>query len=226
MTPVKEIGECMITLGEEDYFFRPSFIAMTKIGDPGEIVQAFYDLHNDGVTPLLQQAHEAYGYIPAWVYQHVSQQKINKPAILAAMSVITACCDRDPTALVGEIIPGKSGKWTFVYRRGAMKDYEMVITAQSLITHGIIGKAKVRQLQRNESNEKTSEFNAFEYISSARNHLAMSRTEAESLTMTELQLMLASKYPEQKGYTREEYDAKADDFFEKRRKKLKRLKAS
>lgn len=223
MTPVKEIGECMITLCEEDYFFRPSFIAMTQIGDPAEIVQAFYDLHNDGITPLLQRAHEAYGHVPDWLYKHVSQQRINKPAIMAAMSVIKACCDKDPTPLIGEIIPGKSGKWTFVYRKGAMQSYEMVLTAQSLITHGVIGKAKIRQLQRHESTEKTKEFNAFEYISSARNHLSLSRTEAESLTMTELQLMLATKFPEQKGYTREEYDAKADDFFEKRRKRLARM---
>lgn len=223
MTPMKEIGECLLILGEEDYFFRPSFMAMTKIGEPGEIVQIFHDLHNDEVTPLLHRAIEAYGVIPTWLYQHISQKKMNKSSILAAMAVIRACCDRDPTALIGEVIPGKSGKWTFVYRQGAMKAYEMILTAQSLITHGIIGKAKVRQLQRHESTERTSVFNAFDYISSARNHFAMTRTEAEQLTMTELQLMLSAKYPDQKGYTREEYDAKADDYFERRKRKLERM---
>ncbi|MBJ2354786.1 hypothetical protein JFB37_21310, partial [Dickeya solani] len=47
MTPLKAIGECVISTRQRDYLFRPSFAAMTNIGEPAEIVQAFYDLHND-----------------------------------------------------------------------------------------------------------------------------------------------------------------------------------
>ena len=215
MTPYKEIGECLITAGEDEYFFRPSFAAMSRIGEPQEIVQAFYDLHNDEVTPLLQRGMDAYGTIPAWLLDHVSRREIRKPAIMAAMAVLTACCERGLSRLIGEIIPGKSGKWTFVWRKGAMPLSDMVLIAQSLITHGIIGKAKVRQLQRHESNKATTEFNAFEYISAARNHFGMSRDEAEQLSMTEFQLLLNAKYPDQKGFTREEYEATADDFLAK-----------
>ena len=39
----------------------------------------------------------------------------------------------------------------------------------------------------------------------------ISKEEAGQLTMTEFQLMLIAKYPEQKGYTCEEYDHAADD---------------
>lgn len=92
---------------------------------------------------------------------------------------------------------------------------DMVLIAQSLIRHGIIGKAKVRKLQRHEGSSTSSEFNAFEYISAARTHLGMRREEAEQLTMTELQMMLAAKFREQKGFTREEYEATADDFLAK-----------
>lgn len=220
MTPIKEIGECLITVGEDEYFFRPSFAAMSRIGEPQEIVQAFYDLHNDEVTPLLQRAMDAYGIIPAWVIAHVSRREIGKPAIMAAMGVLAACCERDMSRIIGEIIPGKSGKWTFVYRKGVMPLSDMILIAQSLITHGIIGKAKIRQLQRNESNKATTEFNAFEYISAARAHLGMSREEAEQLTMTEFQLMLAAKYPEQKGFTREEYDSVADDYMARKARRM------
>ncbi|MCL7648079.1 DUF6246 family protein, partial [Enterobacter hormaechei] len=38
-----------------------------------------------------------------------------------------------------------------------------------------------------------------------------SREEAENLTMTEFAMMLNAKYPDQKGFTREEYDAVMDD---------------
>lgn len=222
MTPQKEIGECLITLGENDYFFRPSFAAMSRVGEPQEIVKAFYELHNDEVTPLLQRALRTYGKIPGWLVDHVSRKQIMKPAIMAAMSVLTACCDRDPAPLIGEIIPGRSGKWAFVYRKGAMPPGDIVIIAQSLITHGVIGKAKVRQLQRHESGQATTEFRAFDYISAARNHFNMSRADAEQLTMTEFQMLLAAKYPDQKGFTREEYDAVADDYLARKARKLKK----
>jgi hypothetical protein len=61
----------------------------------------------------------------------------------------------------------------------------MVIVAQNLMMHGIIGKAKVRKLQRYETNETTAEFRAADYIMAARNHFGISREEAENLTMTE-----------------------------------------
>jgi len=38
MTPAKEIGKCLITVGEDDYFLRPSFANMMRICDPQEIV--------------------------------------------------------------------------------------------------------------------------------------------------------------------------------------------
>jgi hypothetical protein len=87
----------------------------------------------------------------------------------------------------------------------------MVIVAQNLMMHGIIGKAKVRKLQRHETNETTAEFRAADYIMAARNHFGISREEAENLTMTEFSLMLNAKYPNQKGFTREEYDTVMDE---------------
>lgn len=224
MTPQKEIGECLISVGDNDYFFRPSFAAMSRIGEPQEIVQAFYDLHNDEVTPLLQRAVDAYGAIPSWLIKHAGRKQTNKAAIMAAMTVLSACSESDVSRLTGEIIPGKSGRWTFVYRKGLMDVADMVLIAQSLITHGIIGKAKVRQLQRHESSQATTEFRSFDYISAARNHFSISRTEAEQLSMTEFQIMLNAKYPDQKGFTRDEYDAVADDYIAKKARKLARAK--
>ncbi|AXF76051.1 DUF6246 family protein [Erwinia tracheiphila] len=220
MTPYTEIGECLITLGGRDYFFRPSFHAMSRIGEPQEIVQAFYHLHNDKITPMVAGAVAAYGYVPKWMGDYIATPHFSKQAFYAAMSVLSACCEEDVTPLIGELRPGKTGKWTFVYRAGKMPLSDMVLIAQSLITHGIIGKAKIRKLQRHEGGNATTEFNAFEYISAARTHLGMSRDEAENLTMTEFQLLLAAKYPEQKGFTRDEYDAVADEYLAKRARRL------
>ncbi len=220
MTPYKEIGECLITSGEDEYFFRPSFSAMSRIGEPQEIVQCFYDLHNDEVTPIINRAVAAYGNLPRWLINQIHKTDYGRRARNAAMSVLTACCDADVSKLIGEYVPGKSGRKTFLYKPGEMDLFSMIVVAQSLITHGIIGKAKVRQLQRHESNQAVTEFRVFEYINAARNHFGMSRNEAEQLSMTEFQMMLAAKYPDQKGFTREEYDQVADEYLARKAKRL------
>jgi len=220
MTPLKEIGECVICDGDNEYFFRPSLINMTRIGEPHEIVQALYDLYNDEVGEITRRAFKAFGSVPAWLTSHLASPQYSKKAIVTAMTVLQACSPQDVSALTGEVVPGRSGKWTFVYRKGRMAAEEMVIIARSLMAHGVIGKAKVRKLQRHEGAQASSEFNAFEYISAARTHLSMSREEAEHLTMTDFQMLLAAKYPDQKGFTKEEYDSVEDDYLAKKAMRL------
>ena len=224
MTPLKEIGECVITVGDEDFFFRPSLINMARIGEPGEIVQAFYDLHHDEVTTLINSAIASYGSVPAWVIEHIKSNAYGRTALIASMIVLDACCLTDASILTGYLHPGKRGGRAFKRRKGLMPEIEMLLVAQSLITHGVIGKAKVRRLQRNETGEATKEFNIYPYISAARHHFGMSRAEAEQLTMTEFQELLAQKYPAQKGFTREEYEAVADDYLAKKARKLAKQK--
>ena len=224
MTPVKEFGECLITSGDKEYFFRPSLLAMTRIGEPAEIVQTFYDLCNDEATPLIQQAaqvyiRDEYSRLPDCVLRYIQSGILSRKAVMAAHAVLTACCDDDIGELVGWMKPGKSRKRGFMWRPGTMPAPEMIIVAQNLMMHGIIGKAKVRKLQRHETSDTTNEFRASEYIVAARNHFGISKEEAWQLTMTEFQLMIIAKYPEQKGYTREEYDHAADDYFARRKRR-------
>lgn len=223
MTPYKEIGECLITVGEDEYFFRPSFAAMSRIGEPQEVVQAFADLHHDELTPLIERATAAYGHVPAWLIEHIRSSSYRKRALMAAMTVMEACCENDLSALIGEFRPARAKGRPFKRRVGVIGDFELLLIAQSLITHGIIGKAKVRQLQRHESGKATTEFNAFDYVSAARTHLGMRREEAEQLTMTEFQMMLAAKFPEQKGFTREEYDQVAEEFMARKARRLDKV---
>lgn len=227
MTPVKEFGECLITAGDRDYFFRPSLLAMSRIGEPAEIVQTFYDLCNDETTLFAQRAADAYirdeySRLPGCVLRFMQSGLLSRKAITAAHTVLTACCDDDIGDLVGWLKPGKSRRRGFVWRSGSMPPEIMVIVAQSLMLHGIIGKAKVRKLQRHESSDTTSEFRASDYIIAARNHFGISKEEAGQLTMTEFQLMLIAKYPEQKGYTREEYDHAADEYFARRKRRIEK----
>ncbi|MDR5020007.1 DUF6246 family protein [Yersinia rochesterensis] len=220
MTPLKEIGEALISDDKRDYFFRPSFVSMSRIGSPKGIVEHFAELHSNEVADVLGRAIDAYGVIPEWLSRIVLAPEFSKKTISAAMCVMQVCCDDDISPLIGELRPSKRGKKAFTYLPGSMPLSDIVVIAQSLITHGIIGKAKVRKLQRHESNSYVNEFSAFEYISAARNHFNMPRAEAEQLSMTEFQLLLNAKYPDQKGFTKEEYDSIADDYFAKKQAKL------
>nr|WP_310618178.1 DUF6246 family protein [Pantoea cypripedii] len=216
MCPLTEIGECVIAAGEEEFFFRPSFRNMARIGDPAQIVQAFYGLHNDEATLILQRAVNAfcrtpYDRLPLCITEYLMSGATTRNAIMAAHSVLSACCDEDISRLVGWMKPGRFSKRAFVWRQGSMPPQDMIVVAQSLMVHGIIGKAKIRKLQRHEKNDTTQEFRTTDYIMAARNHFGISRDEAENLTMTEFILLLNAKYPNQKGFTREEYDAVMDD---------------
>lgn len=226
MTPLKEIGECLIGAGSREYFFRPSFRNMTRIGEPEHIVSAFYALFNDSVAKMLESAHEIHSAIsehqrhfyahyfgdvtyPRWSLEAAGSAAFLRETLLSAINVIQSCCDEDVSELTGWHELSRTGRRTFVWH--VLPPENLILIAQSLIMHGIIGRAKVRKLRKYESKETTPEFHATEYIMAARNHFGISREEAENLTMTEFSMMLNAKYPDQKGFTREEYDAVMDD---------------
>lgn len=208
MTPITDIGEMLISDRERDYFFRPSLVAMARIGSPSEIVAAHATMNGFEVFRLISQASDAWGKVPEWLLKTIKTPVYGRPVLATAMSIMQACCDDDLTSLIGEWRPGKKG---VVYRKGKMGIGEIIIIARELIEHGVIGKAKLRKLQKHENkDEYSSEFRVVDYINAARAHFNMPRSEAEQLTMTEFQLMLKAKYPEEKGFTKEEYDAVID----------------
>lgn len=242
MTPITEIGEMVISDTKNDYFFRPSFAAMTRIGNPAEIVKAYATLngaeasklaalmtlaieHAQSISSLRRVAYsnitgKRYGD-DSWLFSAI-RRMASRGLLSAAMHVMQACCDDDITSLVGEWRPGKRG---IVYRAGGMSVGEIILIAHTLIEHGVMGKAKVRKPQRSETNSYVNEFRAVEYINAARIHFGISRDEAFRLTMTEFQLMINAKYPDQKGFTREEYDAVRDDYFKRREARIAAEKA-
>lgn len=213
MTALTDIGELSVSdslTGGKDYLLRPSFEAMTRIGTPEEIVQAYATIHGSDVSRLIEACAGTLHRLPDWLSP--SFNRAAEKLLSTSMHVLQACCDADLTPMIGE---WKGWRHCIVYRPGQLPKNDIIVLAQHLIQHGVVGKAKVRQLQRHESGERTSEFKAFDYISAARSHFGMNRAEASQLTMTEFQMLLAAKYPDQKGFTREEYDAVADDYLKK-----------
>ena len=114
--------------------------------------------------------------------------------------VLACLCDQDdPAPLIGWI-DGDG-----LRNPGAMPEDEQVVIARHLMHHGIVGRAKPAK-----GNGKFSDrFDAAEYIAAARVHLGLSSVDAEGLSMTEFQTMLAMKYPEAQEKqipSRDEYD--------------------
>ncbi|MGG8006322.1 DUF6246 family protein [Klebsiella aerogenes] len=213
MTALIDIGEFSVSDsrdGGQDYLLRPSFEAMTRIGTPAEIVRAYATIHGSDVAKLLEACTDTLRRIPDWLSPSFNRSA--EKVLSTCMHVLQACCEDDMTPMIGE---WKGWRHCVVYLPGQMPKNDIIVLAQHLMQHGVVGKAKVRQLQRHETGERTTEFKAFDYISAARSHFGMSRSEASQLTMTEFQMLLAAKYPDQKGFTREEYDAIADDYLAK-----------
>lgn len=227
MAVLKDIGELGISDSREggrDYVLRPSFEAMARLGEPEEIVKLYAEINGSDAQKVFYDCDEAFGGVPDWMLPVIN--KVSDKILSASMLVLQACCEEDLTGAIGEWCE-RGGK--IVYLPGIMPKEDIVTLAKELMLHGIIGNAKVRRLQRHEAKETTTEFNAAEYIAAAQTHFNIGLSEASQLTMTAFQLLLAAKYPDQKGFTRDEYDAIANEYLARqaaRRGKAKAIRQS
>lgn len=227
MAVLKDIGELGISDSREggrDYVLRPSFEAMSRLGEPEEIVRLYAEINGSDVPRAFYDCDEAFGGVPDWMLPVINN--LSDKILSASMLVLQACCEEDLTRAIGEWCE-REGK--IVYLPGIMPKEDIVTLAKELMLHGIIGNAKVRRLQRHEAKETTTEFNAAEYIAAAQTHFNIGLREASQLSMTAFQLLLAAKYPDQKGFTRDEYDAIANEYLARqatRRGKAKAIRQS
>lgn len=122
-----------------------------------------------------------------------------------ATEVLAALCDQDDaTPLLGWRDGADAAP-------GLMPARERVILARHLMQHGICGKADQKAAQ-GDGGRYSDRFDAGEFIALARAHLGMSGAEAAALSMTELQQLMAAKFPDPKARgknvpSRAEYEA-------------------
>lgn len=130
---------------------------------------------------------------------HDLHHPILRDARRAAIRVIWACCDDETISTV-------TGD---AFTVGTWPDSEMLIIAQHLMRHGIIGTAKPKASSKRDQGQYADRFDPSEYIDAAMIHLGLVRADAEILTMTQLQRMIDSKHPKKPGVEigREEYRA-------------------
>lgn len=131
-----------------------------------------------------------------------------------AAYVLACLCDQEDgcAALIGW--HDEAGVW----HDGEMPPAERVIIARHLMQHGICGTARpgTSAASANGAGRFTERFDAAEYVAAARVHFGLSSADAEALSMTEFQAMLAMKYPDSEAAkaarrrdvpTREQYEA-------------------
>lgn len=102
MTALTDIGELSISdsrEGGKDYLLRPSFEAMTRIGTPEEIVQAYATIHGNDVAQLIDVCAGTLGRFPAWLSPSFNR---------AAEKLLSTCMLVLQPVHVGLIIGGRA----------------------------------------------------------------------------------------------------------------------
>ncbi len=112
----------------------------------------------------------------------------------AARSVLAGLCDQDdPLPLIGgEYVDAEDHTAPARVVPGLMPPTERVIVARHLMQHGMVGTATPEK----GDGQVCDRFDATQFVAIARVHLGMSAADAEALSMTELQQLLAMKYPD------------------------------
>lgn len=160
-----EIGEIGVHVGDDVYVLRPSLYAMTRLGEPAEIVEIYATVMTEVVSPSER-----------W------------EQFRAALAVLHACAEDDLSDIIGYL----NDKLKFVVKR--MPPQHVLPLARALLEHGITG-ALPPQNGKDDDVEYTREFNAREYVATAVAHLGATEREAWQMTMTSLVGALRAKFP-------------------------------
>lgn len=193
MRVLTEIGEQGLTFGEREVKLRPSFYAMTQLGNPEEIVELFVEIHK---PPALV---EHMDWDPASVRQFgdaVSVNRVNRyfrDMLFLSWQVLTACADEDISDLIGG--PGtRYGS----YRLGKVSPEIMLAMARSLMHHGCVGKAVQADKGKSSGGDYSRNFDALSFVSLAVAHLGLTEAEAWNMTMSSFQGHWEAKHGKQK----------------------------
>lgn len=167
MKPViTDIGQFAVYIDSEEFIFIPSFLNMTKIGTPDQIVEIFS--------------------IVFGVADNFSKQL----AIDAINKVLTACCESDCSVITG-YLRGDNDKLTPI--EGLLPIEDRIILAQHLLKHGLIGE--IEKKKKNEDTDYSQEFHAKKFVYMAVAHLNMSEDKAWNMSMTAFQEAMNAKFP-------------------------------
>lgn len=193
MRVLTEIGEVGVEVEGRAYRFRPSFYAMSQLGTPEEVVEAYVHLHG---APRLTGLE---------MWDNPILRRWARDRIRWALTVCIACAEGDAAQLVG----GISERMGFI--SGAIPVDNVVAIARTLIRHGVVGDVDSRESRLGTKADYSSRFDAKGFAASAMAHLGASEEEAWNMTTTSYLAAMRSKFPPSRDVenapTPEAYDA-------------------
>lgn len=189
-----EIGQIAITAEDDQYVFTPTLKAMGDIASPDKIIDMLVLLGTSG-----------YKQIPA-VLIGTYLKLTTKELWYAATRVLECCCDRDTNHLWGYYIGLKYHP--SVLPSGVTVTLKNIITlGRALIEAGVVGRPIKT---KNSKQEEVTEWHVDDYITLAMSQLNMTKSDAEQLTIIQLQRALDLLNPE-KEEDKQPKITKADD---------------
>lgn len=128
MKAITDIGQVVIRAGDKEIFLNPSFLAMSRIGTPEQIVDVFVKVHAG----------------------HYPKHRIADPQILkaanarcfaemaaAAANVVKRCSEGDVAEVIGSY--SVTGAGQLLFKPGAIPIEDVIQIARHLILHGVMG---------------------------------------------------------------------------------------
>ena len=190
-----ETGEIGVHVGDDVHILRPSLYAMTQIGEPAQIVEAYATVMTEGLEGAAAECQFA-----------------------DALMVVHACSERDLSDVFGCFERGDGG---LVFRRGIADPSDILPLARCLLRHGVTGVHKPLPRRADDDPEFVREFVARDHVALAVAHLGVSEREAWQMTMTSLVGAMRAKFPPtpdqspgSRAPTKEEHEA-TEAWFEK-----------
>jgi len=181
------IGEMVISCTKNgegfNYLLRPSFFAMSQLGDPDQI-EYTYDKCKMALRVI------TYGKT------YCLTDQVSLDQLTHCINVIHACAVEDlPDELLGWFQLSAKGE-RILYRQGVISIKEIVIIANHLMKWGMIGEPDpTRMRMPRKKNEKPKKFDPAEFVGYAIQALHLSTSDAWELTMFEFQRAIEKAFP-------------------------------
>lgn len=201
MKAITDIGQAVIRADGKEIFLNPSFLAMSRIGAPEKIVDAFVKVHGGHYPKHRIADMQTLKAVNAHCYAEM---------MAAAAIIVRHCSGADISDVIGSYSVNAAGR--LLFKPGAIPIEDVIHLARHLILHGVMGDQPPEELESNKG-EYSDKFDVRTFVYTAVAHLGMSESDAWDMTMTSFRAAMNAKFPQKekaKLPTQEKYDEVMD----------------
>lgn len=162
-----QIGESGVQIGESEYIFRPSFLAIQSIGEPDFIIETLEALSSNTTS-------------------------IIDAVALSSLILDRTCTTKLPDDLIPQVVISYDGLRELI-KPGVIPVQAAVTLAIDVIAMGVCGKSK--KFKDKKSGKKMTSFDASQFVGCIVAQLGVPPSEAWGMTMIEMQRAFEAKFP-------------------------------